>query len=245
MLEYIIISLAVIVGETIGAIIGGGGFVIQPVLMALHLSIEQSIALCVPASAGTVLSGLMTFNNNNKVQWREALYIIPLSAIGAAIGSYIMPLLSSAVLSGLFLVSAIICTAISWIGKIDIANDGKENALRSAAAAFFSGIIIAIIGAGSGILTLMLIIYLGKKSYVSSLIVRKFIFIPATAVSIIQYANMGLYSADIFMVVFCSAIVAGWLGAKIALKLNSTILTIIFRIATMLLVIGTVIKQFV
>ena len=77
MLELSIVSITVLLAEILGSIAGGGGFIIQPILMLLRLTSNQAVALCVLASAGTVMGGLLAFNSQRKLDCDPAPQRVP------------------------------------------------------------------------------------------------------------------------------------------------------------------------
>jgi uncharacterized membrane protein YfcA len=219
---------ATLFGETMGSMVGGGSFVVQPAVLAAGFGMHQAIALDISASCLTSVTGLATLRHAGKIP--PAVVVVPamLGGIGGAlIGPKIMAALSAGMLAWIFASAALVVLALTW--RLTVREQDAPKIWTLPLIGLVLGIWTGLSGAGSGIMAVALLTKWGGLSNMSAIAVRKFIFIPATIVAAASYAIAGQidWIALLPMAVGCAF--AGWCGTTIMLRLGDVRLGHLFR----------------
>jgi|GEM_PF-1349316 len=236
----IIVFIVSLVAETYGSIFGGGGFLIQPVMIALGIPPHQVVANDVAACSGTALSGAYVFRKNKYVLFDLVKWWLPGILIGPIIGAQLLYITPAWLVEKLIAVFCISGSAYILLFKGKMNNgDGidlpEKWKIRSIFLSLVVGVYFGFSGAGVGILTSLILYGIFGLSLRNTLGTRKFIHLPIHIISAISYYFLGLINWPIFLSMFSGCLVAGWIGSTIAIKVSERVLKPIFFSVILLL----------
>ena len=227
-------------GETMGSLVGGGSFVVQPTVLLAGLTIHQAVALDVTASCLTSVTGLATLKKAGRTL-PARLVVAPAVAgmVGALLGPMILASISSTALAWGFALAAI---AVA-IGTLDRQSTDETDSPKLVALTISSlvlGVYTGLSGAGSGILAVVLLTRLGGMSAIGAVALRKVIFIPATIVAAASYVWHDLISWEALIPMATACALAGWLGTRLMLRIGNARMNHLFRFAALALAVTTI-----
>lgn len=239
-MDTIILFCGTLIGETMGSLIVGGSFIVQPTVLLAGLTMHQAVALDVTASCMTSVSGLATLRSAGRtLPTRQILLPIVAAVLGACFGPLVMAMATPTELAWGFALSAIVVAALTWAGrKCECVIDTPHPRLVAATAAVL-GLYTGLSGAGAGIMAVALLTRCGLTT-IGAVAMRKVIFIPATIVSAFSYVWHGFvpWSALAPMAIACA--LAGWLGTRIMLRLGDAKIDRMYQLAALVLAVTTV-----
>lgn len=110
LLSLILLLLISFIASFLNAIVGGGGLISLPALLAFGL--PPSTAIATNKLANTISNGtsMLTFLRAGKVDFQKIGKIIPFIFLGSLLGAYIVHLVSPAILKPLMLVMLVLVT---------------------------------------------------------------------------------------------------------------------------------------
>jgi len=247
-LSWQTITIATVVfyiAEVYGTIIGGGGFLIQPVLIMLGIPPATAIASDVTASIGGEIGAISKLHKHGHVSWQHAIWIVPGTICGGIAGSYLLNYLPANFLEKMIGVLGICMVLYMIFGK----RDGlSEHPLPKhwRALALLIGLIIGtymgVSGAGSGTLASILLVAIMGFVHLKALGTRKVFLFSAKAAAIGGYFWAGLLEVKLLIPMFFAALLGGYTGSHIALKIGNIWLKRIFIVVVSGLAIWLLLK---
>lgn len=117
MLEIILICVAGFIGATVDAIVGGGGLITIPALLTAGVPAHFALGTNKFAASMGTISSAHHFYKSGEINFKLLKYLLPLSFIGSAIGSYAVLLLDPSFLRAMIIVMVLIIGIYTLIKK--------------------------------------------------------------------------------------------------------------------------------
>ncbi|MFJ5789659.1 sulfite exporter TauE/SafE family protein [Lysinibacillus sp. NPDC093197] len=229
------------IASFLNAIVGGGGLISLPALMAVGL--PPSTAIATNKLANTISNGtsMLTFLRAGKVDFKKIGKTLPFIFIGSLIGAYTVHLVSPSILKPLMLVMLILVATYTILKKDwgqqptqRILSIGKKLGFLCAFAAigFYDGFF----GPGTGSFFIFILLMMGNDFLQAAGNAKAFNFtsnLAALGMFLVLGQVNFLYGLPMGFVMIFGAI----LGSKFALTRGTKIMRIIFIMMTCILIV--------
>lgn len=234
--ELVAIALVAFGAQVGGCIVGGGGFIIQPFLLALGIPPQMAVANDVSSVAASSITAAMNFARKNLLRTDVIIPLIPGLVAGAIVGCFALHALSPALIEKVIGVFALIFLAKSLLWK-ESPNPNVEDSpitapigysLKNGLIGFILGAYTTFSGAGVGTLAAFLLSKTFGLSFTSSLGVRWACLPVAMIIGLCTYLSLGLIQFNLFLALLIGNIFAGTLASKLALFMGERWLRPIF-----------------
>ena len=245
-LEYLLIFLAVYFARIYGTIIGGGSFVIQPLLISLGLPPSMAVAQDVSTSIGSNIGGIYGFKGKNIARYDIIKWWIPGFVLGPILGARLMVELPEDWIENIIGFLAIF--AILYLLLLKKHAGIYERALPhnwKAYAIFFSfleGIYVGFSGAGVSLLHNFLLISVFGTTFLQGLAIRYITRILSCCTAFIVYYYYGLVVWPLFLLMLIASSMAGYTASSVSLKLGNRYLKYLFCVFVLILAVYIIIK---
>lgn len=229
------------IASFLNAIVGGGGLISLPALMAVGL--PPSTAIATNKLANTISNGtsMLTFLRAGKVDFKQIGKILPFIFIGSVIGAYTVHLVSPSILKPLMLVMLVLVATYTVLKK-DWGQNATERILSTskklsflcafAAIGFYDGFF----GPGTGSFFIFILLMMGNDFLQAAGNAKAFNFTSNLA-ALLMFLLLGqvnfMYGLPMGFVMIFGAI----LGSKFALTRGTKLMRIIFIVMTCLLIV--------
>lgn len=173
------VSLAVLIGVSLGLLGGGGSILTVPILLyVFRLPAEQAIASSLLVVGSTSAAALIPHALGGRVRWRTGLSFGAASMVGAYLGGRVSSFIPPSLLLLAFGAMMLVTAAAMLRGRREVASAALEKPtpiLRIAAQGMAVGAVTGLVGAGGGFLVVPALALLGglpmKKAVGTSLLV--------------------------------------------------------------------------
>ena len=229
------------IASFLNAIVGGGGLISLPALMAIGL--PPSTAIATNKLANTISNGtsMLTFFRAGKVDFKKIRKILPFIFIGSLIGAYTVHLVSPSILKPLMLVMLVLVAGYT-IWKKDWGQDSEQKVLNTTKKVLFLVAFMAIgfydgfFGPGTGSFFIFALLMMGNDFLQAAGNAKAFNFTSNLA-ALVMFLVLGevnfLYGLPMGFIMIFGAI----LGSKFALKRDATMMRYIFIAVTCILIV--------
>lgn len=222
-----------LVGDVFGSLIGGGGFIIHPVLLMLGIPAPIALANDMAASGGAAISGGYVFHRHKLINYHLLLWWLPGLLLGPVIGVKLLVLSPDWLLRWLVAANAV-AGALLLVRIISRPPQSKDGALPrgwqfySVIFGFLIGIYFGYGGAGAGVLASALLIGVLRTELRHTVGLKNIItFVPALPASV-SYFWHGLLSPPLLAAMIAASLLGGYLGGRIVVTLPNRILQRLF-----------------
>ncbi|KMN41923.1 TSUP family transporter [Lysinibacillus sp. LK3] len=248
LLSLTILLLLAFIASFLNAIVGGGGLISLPALMAVGL--PPSTAIATNKLANTISNGtsMLTFLRAGKVDIKKIGKILPFIFVGSLLGAFTVHLVSPAILKPLMLVMLVLVAAYTMFKK-DWGQQYQELVLSTAKHLAYIGAFAAIgfydgfFGPGTGSFFIFILLMMGYDFLQAAGNAKAFNFTSNLA-ALIMFLVLGevhfLYGFSMGFVMIFGAI----LGSKFALKRGTSMMRVIFIVMTCLLILKNALDYF-
>ena len=248
-LHQVLIFIVVYVGEVFGVMFGGGGFFIQPALLASGVDPKLTIANDIAAAAFAGAGYLMTTKTHSKQIRQATVRIAPGIIIGALAGSYSLAMLPTEVVKWIILsVCGVgflyIMTHFKKKKNLDIPTSIKHWKTVLPIVGLGIGFYEGFIGAGGGIIVIMALSLIMRSDMKSIISMANWVSTISLGTAALFYLYKGLLSAPLLSVMIPACILAGISGAKVAERLPEKTLRIVYCCVVGCLLIYLITKEF-
>lgn len=240
-LQLLYIFFASAIGEAFGTMFGGGSFFIQPALLAAKVPPNIAVANDVTAAVFANLAFLWFYRKEKKsitIQNYKSIFMwmAPASVMGAIIGGHVLYALPQEFIRGIIIT---ICSAGFVHALIKIRKPALEVMhvsdgfiphwrLAALAGALGLGFYDGVSGAGGGVLLILLLSSVFSLDMKTIFSVANVISSVSLLTAGVTFLFLGLVSWQLQMVMIPGALIAGALGAKVAIFLPEKTLRIIY-----------------
>jgi len=231
--------LAAVISSIFGSVVGGGGFLAQPWLLALGVPPHIVLASDVTSTIGSGGVGAAVFHKHGKIPYHILKWWLPGAVLGPFLGVWAL-----AALSEEFLASAIPMVAITGViaiafgrGNIgDVSNDPpKYWQVYSLILGFVIGSLYGLGVGGMSMITTLLMLCLIRLDIKQAVGAKKIMmFVPAVFATI-AYLQHGFLSLPLTIVLVIGAGLGGYIGSTWVIKADTKRLKIIFLVLVLVL----------
>jgi uncharacterized membrane protein YfcA len=217
------------IANFIGSMIGGGGLISIPSLIFIGLSPQVAIATDRFSSIGQSTS-IFKYHKASKINYKLILPLSIITIIGTIIGSNILINFDKSLLTkiiGIIILLLLPLVLMNKSGLINKKSNYKQN-LIGYVLYFFIVIYGAFIGAGTGILTTIILIFFFGLTYLESNGNFSILWLIISLFSSILFAFQGLIRYDYGIVLLAGSLIGGYAGAHTALKKGDKFIKILF-----------------
>jgi hypothetical protein len=233
-MEILTILLLLSIGffaNFIGGMIGGGGLISSPTLLFLGLPPQVAIATDRFSSIGQCTS-ILKYYKNKKINYK---FLIPLSIItiiGTLIGSFLLININKSILIKTIGIVIILLLPIILVKKVGLIK--KKLNFYMIIIGYLLYFLIAIygsfIGAGTGILTTIVLISFFGLTYLEANGNFSVLWFIISVISTVIFAFQGIIRYDYGFILLIGSLIGGYTGAHIAIKKGDKFVKILFII---------------
>ena len=221
--------------ESYGSVIGGGSFLIQPMLIAFGLPPHMAVANSTTSTLGTNFGGLLVFRKFNLVRWNLVLIMVPGMLLGTIIGLYFLTNVSEKFIENFIAIMAIITLTYVLIGNKKLGTDKQElpnNYLITLPIYGVAlGTYIAFSGAGAGTFSSLILTAFFGTTFLESIALRKAVHLFPKFISFAGYIYLGLIHWPIMLNMFVACLIGGALGSRVSIIIGDKWLKPVFIVA--------------
>jgi hypothetical protein len=210
--------IAVLLVNFFGAISGGGGLVVRPLLIFLGVPPQFAIGTTRTANVVTRLVGLSRFHKHSKIDWKLAFTLMIPATIGSIIGVQIVVSLQeellTKVIGAFILLSGIGLLIKKEVGTSEI--DFKPSKRRKIVGSVVYGAstLVATLTGGGGVINNFILLNIYKKSYITAAAIRKVAGFGGALVGALLFIHYGFVDWYYALLI----LVAGSLGTFWGIK---------------------------
>ena len=231
------------VGETFGTIFGGGGFIIQPALLAAKIPANSAVANDIAAAACASLTFLF-FSRKEKKQLKFSqfktifFWMGPPLVIGAFVGGYVLHLIPEGTLK--WVVITICSIGLLYMLRKTFKESHntykpREGFIRywqfiAVLAGLSIGFYDGVSAAGSGIICIIIITFIFQKDMKTTLIVANMLSLVSLSSASIVLLFVGLLSFELLSVMIPACLISGFIGARIVSIVPEKILRSVYML---------------
>ena len=151
--EWLLLSTLGVVVGAFSALFGvGGGVLIVPLLpLAASLSVRETIATSLFAILLVVVNNTQSFHRRQVIDWKVALRVGPMTAVGSYTAGWATRWLSPVFLKYLLATLLLVFVIRAWLGIRDISQAKGKNIIAGAVGVL-AGLASGLSGVGSGVI---------------------------------------------------------------------------------------------
>jgi len=240
--EIIIIVVAGgFVAAFVDAVVGGGGLIAVPTLLAAGLPPHLALGTNKLAGSMASLTSTLTFMRSGYVDWRMTGKLIPLTAIGAVSGALLLQQVPSDWMRPLIVVMLIVVTLYTLLkrdwGVIrgEARKLTKAGALGLAAAALLLGGYDGFFGPGTGSFLIFTFLLLGLD-FVQAAGNAKLLNFTSNVSALIVFLALGQVAFSIGLLMGVSMVAGSLAGSRVAIRQGSRYVRVLFVTVSVLLI---------
>lgn len=248
-IKIIIVCLAGFLGAMVDAIVGGGGLITIPALMATGMPTHFALGTNKFASSMGTISSAYHYYKSGEVNLKLLKYLLPLSLIGSAIGVYSVLLIDPEFLKSLIVVMVLIIGTYTLVKKdLGINNNftglTKKKIIFCMILAVGLGFYDGFFGPGTGSFIIFGLIHILGYDFKKASANSKFMNFTSNFTALILFLVNGriLFSYGIPMAF--SMMIGAKVGAALAVKNGAKFIKPVFIIVSFALVLKMVFEMF-
>lgn len=222
--NVILLVIATFFSGFIDAIVGGGGLISVPTLLALGLPAERVIASNKLIGVSTAVAGTYKYIRSKVVHWDGLPKLITLAFVGSILGSYTNSLMSPTFLR-LFIFFAILVLFLYLTFKKKI--EFRDHPMPSYAFVILPILIIGLgfydgfFGPGTGTFLIMTLLYFQRFSLLQAGATGRVLNLTSNIASILYFSTTGLIDFMFVLPAMFSSFIGGYCGASYSVKYGS------------------------
>ncbi len=227
-------------GAFINAIVGGGGLITVPALLAVGLPPAVAIGTNKLAAASGNLTSMLTFLRAGKVDWRLLLPVLPWVFLASVCGAIAVHQISPHILQPLIVVLLIVVLLYSlWkkdLGRLQQAVvHTRKRKLAAAALVTGLGFYDGFFGPGTGSFMIMALLFLGMD-FVQAAGSSKLLNLTSNTAAMLTFMWLGSVNY-VYGIIMALAMMAGaYAGSRMALSRGTAFVRILFIGVTSVLI---------
>lgn len=228
-----LLFIAVLIGEAVGALVGGGSILTMPALLATGIPLQSAIAVDNAGALGTE-AGIFSETRRNVLAKKKLVLLmaIPLT-VGGVIGTWLLLTIPGDVIKYLMAVTIIVIVAHSYASrkKPDPKNISKASYVVLVIFLFIIGIYSNFMAAGEGAFSRMGIIAILGLTFLQSQGIKATATMPSRMYSLVVTGFNGLIVWPYLVTFWVAGFIAGKYSTRFVKHvpdaLMKTILTIV------------------
>lgn len=231
-------------GAFINAIVGGGGLITLPALLAVGLPPAMAIGTNKLAATFGNLTSMLTFLHAGKVSFRLLAPVLPVVFIGSVVGASTVHLLDPEVLRPLIIV-LLIAVLLYSLSKKDLDKATTSN-LSLRTRLLLGSLILVVIGfydgffgPGTGSFFIFVLLFMGLD-FMQAAGSSKLLNLASNSAALLVFLLQGTVHFGYGIVMGVAMIVGAYLGSKMALSKGTAFVKLLFVSVTMLLIVKNI-----
>ncbi len=236
--HFVVIFFAGLIGESIGALVGGGSVFTLPALLLTGMPLQSAIATDNAGSLGTE-AGIISETKSKVLANKKMVLVmaIPLT-LGGILGTHLLLTISADVIKYLMAVTVIIVVAHAYLSrKPDPKNVSKFNYVLLMGFLFLIGIYANFLAAGEGTFSRIGMMSLLGMTFVQSTAIKATATMPARIYSLIVTGFAGLIVWPYLLTFWSANFLAGKYATKFAKKIPDLYMRILLTFISIVFVI--------
>jgi hypothetical protein len=227
------------ISSFIDSTVGGGGLISTPALLSLGLPVPFALGTNKVAASFGALTSVISFWRAGKIK-KSALYLMPLSFIGSAIGAYVVYLLPERLMKNIIVV-LLVAVAIytyrrkDWGDTSSVKQLGLHALLGAAAMALTMGFYDGFFGPGTGSFLIFGFLYLGYD-FVTAAGNAKALNFASGVGALVSFAYNGTIVWSYGLIMAMAMIVGAVCGSRLAIKKGASYVRPLYLTVTVLLI---------
>lgn len=239
LLTTVFLLVAGFISAFIDSTVGGGGLISTPALLGIGLPVPFALGTNKVAASVGAMTSVISFWRAGKIK-KAALYLMPLSFIGSALGAYVVYLLPEALMKNIIVVLLVAVAVYTYIRKDwgdnpTVDKLGLQALIDAFIMAFALGFYDGFFGPGTGSFLIFAFLYLGYD-FVTAAGNAKALNFASGIGALVSFAMSGtiVWSYGIIMAV---GMIAGAIcGSRLAIKKGAAYVRPLYLIVTTLLI---------
>ncbi len=232
--------IAGFIAAFIDSVVGGGGLISTPVLLATGLPPTVALGTNKLASTMASLTSTISFMKSGKIDLRLTGPLIPLSLIGSVMGAYIVTLIPPDFLKPIIVTLLIIVTIFTlvkkdWGSQQTFSQITIQSGILIGIAAFTIGFYDGFLGGGTGSFLLFSFLLLGFD-FVKAAGNAKILNFTSNISALGMFLYLGQVHYVYGIVMGISMIIGAWIGSNVAIQKGSAYVKALFILVTTLLI---------
>jgi len=242
--SLIIISVVSFFASWFGALVGGGGLIVLPVMLSLGVPAPIALGSRRFATISTITAGLVAFHRSKKVDYRFSSSLLVYSLVGSIAGYLIVDRVSESILKrtiGIVILALALFLLFENGSRIRAAK-GKLFRFRhfiGPPVSALSGMMSVIIGGGGGLILSYLIIIVYGQTILESSANRRLTVLASNLLATGLFIAGGYVYYPLAVAMLAANALGGWFGARFFLKRGDEKVKIFFFSVVVLLGIKT------
>lgn len=240
-MQLLIVGAVTVVGDVFGSVLGGGGFVIHPVLLAIGLPAAIALANDMTASAGAALSGAYIFHRHQVMNYGLVRWWLPGLLAGPVMGANLLaltpPWLLQYIVAFNAIVGGIFLLKFSYSSPSD---DDRPLPRQWRIYALGGGLLVGLYygyaGAGAGVLIFLILMGVFKLGLRHSIGLKNIINLVPSLSAAVTYFWLGLISPILFTTMLGASLLGGYIGSHFIVRVGDKKLRKMFFICVLAVV---------
>lgn len=244
-MEILIVCIAAFAAGFIDAIVGGGGLVQTPVMLITFPQAPVASLLGtvkIPSFCGTAVSAWQ-YSKRVEMRWKLVLWVALAAFAAAMFGSYMVSVLSNAVLKPVILVVLVVVALFTYtrksFGQIHAEVSYGPALARGITAGLLIGFYDGFIGPGTGSFLVLVFISLIGYDFMHASAHAKLVNLATNFASILYFGATGHIMWELALPMAACNMLGGWTGTRLALMRGNRFIRLFF-----LSVVGATIIRF-
>lgn len=231
--QLLIVFLITLIGDIFASVVGGGGFLVHPVLLALGIPGPIALANDMAASTGAAASGAYVFHRRKLIDYRQIGWWMPGLLLGPIAGAALLVAVPAWLLRDMVVVNALaggVLLLMFGFDKVPPEDSPLPRFWRGYALVFgfLVGIYFGFGGAGAGVLASALLIGVMKTGLRHTIGLKNIIcFLPGLA-ACGSYMTHQLIAPSLFLTMLAASILGGYIGSRLIVTVAERTLKIVF-----------------
>lgn len=236
-LQYLLAFGVSFVGELYGAVVGGGGILIQSFLLSMGIPPHMAVANDVLASAGTSIGSILVYRNKALIRWNLVRSSILPVLLGALCGLFLLRYVSPEFIEKFVAITALVF--LLYVLVLQKSGGLIESPLPAHAKftlplfAFALGFHVTFSGAGTATFGVYFLTLAFGLTFLQSLALLCMLFLIVLPVHVIGYLSSGYLHSGLLTVMISATLIAGFCGAHLAMYLGNKWLKAVFLLAVL------------
>lgn len=237
------------IGAFVNAIVGGGGLITVPALLAVGLPPATAIGTNKLAAALGNLTSMLTFLRAGKVNVRVLAPIVPIVFIGSMCGAMVIHLLPSEILRPLIII-LLVAVLIYSILKKDLGQVRAGQTISTRKKWFGCLLLIGLgfydgfFGPGTGSFMIFVLLFMGFD-FIQAAGSSKMLNLASNMAALIVFLFHGTVHFSYAIVLGLSMIAGAYVGSRLALNKGTGFIRLLFIVITATLVVKTIYDYYV
>ncbi len=229
-----------LIGAFIDAVVGGGGLVTTPALLAVGLPVATALGSNKLGSVFGTFTSAFTFWRHNRIDKKTVMKLVPLSFLGSGLGAYLVYLLPEKLMKNI-VVLALVVVAVYTYRRKDWGDVNKLKDFTSGVAvlvvtlAFGLGFYDGFFGPGTGSFLIFMFLYLGFN-FVFAAGNAKALNLASGLGALLVFSLTGSINIPYALTMASGQIIGARMGAKLAIAKGASYVKPLYLTVTTLLI---------